>query len=255
MAAAEPLPALVPQFGRAGSAMARTGRRAWLAGECAALFFGLPLVIYLGLIEARVITLLVLLSLVSVGLLAFDKGFSFKRVFQPLRRGDLMRAGLCGAVIAALVFTFTYVGDQIRLWESFSSWEQRGPRRGDELFLGFPRGAPQIWLVVMCLYPVFSALPQEILGRTFFFHRYKELFPTTGSMIWASATAFCFIHIVFNNWIAITFTLVGGYLFSRTYAKTGSLTAVWLEHSLYGCIIFTSGLGWFFYFTGQTQGG
>jgi hypothetical protein len=42
-------------------------------------------------------------------------------------------------------------------------------------------------------------------------------------------------------------TNMGGVLFSKTWEDTGSLFLVSLEHALYGCWIFTLGLGEWFY--------
>ena len=39
----------------------------------------------------------------------------------------------------------------------------------------------------------------------------------------------------------------GGLFFADTYAKTRSLAAVYFEHALYGCYLFTIGLGFYFY--------
>ncbi|GBR19081.1 hypothetical protein AA3271_0383 [Gluconobacter japonicus NBRC 3271] len=66
----------------------------------------------------------------------------------------------------------------------------------------------------------------------------------------ASAVAFGFAHILFLNWIAVGMTLIGGVLFASDYSRHRSLTLTCFEHSLYGCLIFTVGLGRFFY-TGE----
>jgi membrane protease YdiL (CAAX protease family) len=63
----------------------------------------------------------------------------------------------------------------------------------------------------------------------------------------ASAFAFGYAHIIFLNWIAVAMTTFGGFLFARDYTRHRSLSLVCLEHALYGCLIFTVGLGRFFY--------
>jgi len=100
---------------------------------------------------------------------------------------------------------------------------------------------------VMVLYPVLSVYPQAIIYRAFFFARYRPLFPNTALLIAMSAVAFSFAHIIFRNPIALTFTLVGGALFAWRYAETGSLFSSSVEHALYGCWMFTIGLGQYFY--------
>jgi hypothetical protein len=42
-------------------------------------------------------------------------------------------------------------------------------------------------------------------------------------------------------------SFLGGLLFAKTYRDTGSLRAVFVEHYIYGAVIFTVGLGEFFY--------
>ncbi len=116
-----------------------------------------------------------------------------------------------------------------------------------ESLFGFVRENPGFWLLVMVAYPLFSVIPQEIIFRTFFFARYKPLFPNTGAMILASAFMFGFAHILFQNWVAPLLCVAGGVLFARTYAKHHSLWLVSLEHALYGDFIFTIGLGRYFY--------
>lgn len=128
-----------------------------------------------------------------------------------------------------------------------------------ELWLAFPRERPTIFAAVMVLYPLLSVYPQEVIWRTFFFHRYQPLFesgksPSAGwlagvswPMVLASGLAFGWMHCVFNNWVAVLLTIPGGWLFAFTYARTRSTAAVWLEHAFWGCFAFTIGLGRYFY--------
>ena len=66
-------------------------------------------------------------------------------------------------------------------------------------------------------------------------------------MVIASAVAFGFVHIVFLNPIAVGLSVVGGVLFALTYLRTRSLLMAAIEHGLYGCLIFTVGLGRYFF--------
>jgi membrane protease YdiL (CAAX protease family) len=120
-------------------------------------------------------------------------------------------------------------------------------RFAPDLQWSFVRQNPGFWVVVMLLYPVLSVYPQGLLYRTFFFERYAPLFPGTFSMILVSAVAFAFMHIVFRNWIAVALTFAGGLLFAFRYQQTGSLATSSFEHALYGCWLFTVGLGQYFY--------
>lgn len=116
-----------------------------------------------------------------------------------------------------------------------------------ERLFSLPLQRPFVWVMVMVLYPLLSVIPQEIIFRSFFFRRYAALFQTSGSMIIASALAFGWVHLLLLNWVAVVFSVFGGLIFARTYSKTRSLAAVCFEHALYGCVIFTLGLGYYFY--------
>jgi uncharacterized protein len=116
-----------------------------------------------------------------------------------------------------------------------------------DLFLSLPRERPVFWAVILVLYPLLSVWPQEMLYRSLLFHRYARILPTDGMRIAASAITFGFAHVIFLNWIAIVMTAAGGLLFARDYARHRSLRVTCVEHSLYGCLIFTVGLGRFFY--------
>jgi CAAX protease family protein len=116
-----------------------------------------------------------------------------------------------------------------------------------EAFLSLPRAQPLWWLAIMILYPLLSVWPQEMVYRAFLYHRYAPLFGKKWGYVAASAFAFGYAHMIFLNWIAIAMTAFGGFLFARDYARHRSLALVCLEHALYGCLIFTVGLGRFFY--------
>ncbi|WP_338666671.1 CPBP family intramembrane glutamic endopeptidase [Pseudodesulfovibrio methanolicus] len=119
----------------------------------------------------------------------------------------------------------------------------------DQLF-SFPRTRPLLWAAVMLLYPLLSAFPQEAVYRAFLFRRYAPILQSDHARTWASVLAFSFLHIVFGNWVAVALTLPAGWIFARTYRRTGSLILASVEHAAYGCIVFTVGLGRFFYHPG-----
>lgn len=120
-------------------------------------------------------------------------------------------------------------------------------RFAPQLEWNFVRRQPAFWALVMALYPVLSVYPQGLVYRAFFFARYAPLFPGRWTMIVASAAAFAFMHIIFRNGLAVALTFAGGLLFAARYAETNSLATSSFEHALYGCWLFTIGLGQFFY--------
>lgn len=147
-----------------------------------------------------------------------------KPPWKDMRRRMLPRFALAVAVLSVM----THLLDPTRL-------------------LSLPLNRPEIWVVVMVLYPLVSVVPQEVLFRLFFFERYRLLFGEGRGMILVSGLAFGHAHLLFNNWIAYLLSMIGGVLFSMTYARTKNLSEVWIEHALYGQFIFTIGLGWYFY--------
>jgi uncharacterized protein len=116
-----------------------------------------------------------------------------------------------------------------------------------ELEWSFAKQHPGFWAIVMVAYPVLSVYPQGIIYRAFFFEHYGALFPSRWAMIVASAAAFAFMHLIFRNWLAVGLTFAGGLLFAWRYGETGSLATSSFEHALYGCWLFTVGLGQYFY--------
>lgn len=101
------------------------------------------------------------------------------------------------------------------------------------------------WAFIMVLYPLLSVVPQELVFRVFFFHRYRSLISESWLIVY-SALFFGFMHIVYLNLPAVLLSTVGGYLFTLTWVRTRSLACVALEHTLYGSFIFTVGLGKYF---------
>ncbi len=101
--------------------------------------------------------------------------------------------------------------------------------------------------VLLALYPVISALPQELIFCSFFFERYKIFFGEGKKMVLASAVIFAYAHVLYINPVAPTLSFVGGLIFAMTYLKTKSLALVTIEHGLYGNFLFVIGLGWYFF--------
>jgi len=99
----------------------------------------------------------------------------------------------------------------------------------------------------MVLYPVLSVYPQGIVFRAFISGRHRDLFGPGWAIVTASAVAFAWVHIVFHNKLALILTGLGGVLFGLRYLQTGSLFVSSFEHALYGCSVFTIGIGRSFY--------
>jgi uncharacterized protein len=113
------------------------------------------------------------------------------------------------------------------------------------------RNHRRLWALILVAYPVLSVYPQALIYRAFFFFRYHALFTSPVNLLLVSAIAFAYMHIVFRNWLALGLTVCGGLLFGLRYQQTHSLFISCFEHALYGCWIFTVGLGRSFLYRGR----
>lgn len=197
-------------------------------GELLAIFIGLPLAVRLGLIPGPRLLVLGVVTAGALVALHRDPGFDAASLFSgPLLAGWrslLARAALAAAAIGLLV-----------LWLA----------PGDAL--AAPREHPGLWLAGLALYPLLSAWPQEVLYRAFFFRRYAPLLGEGRRMVAASGVAFAALHLVYPNPVAPLLSLPAGLVLAWRYRRIGALGPVWLEHSLYGLLLFTLGLGRYFY--------
>ncbi|MBI9032167.1 CPBP family intramembrane metalloprotease [bacterium] len=108
------------------------------------------------------------------------------------------------------------------------------------------RERPHLMIIISIFYPLFSAFPQEVIYRSFFFERYKNIF-TTKYLLISNMLAFSFLHIIYNNLPALILTLISSLVFTLNYQKKRSLMLVTIEHSILGLIVFITGMGRYFY--------
>lgn len=192
----------------------------WL--EWGTLYVLVPLALFFNLIPFNKFVLLALITLYALAIV-FAKKPRFESTAFPMPQLAIRMP-----LIVGLIFLFS--------WLAFPAH-----------FLGLPELHPKTWLLILILYPLISALPQEFLYRRFYFWRYETLFPTPALMLGSNILLFAFMHIMYANLVAVTLSLLGGALFAISYRQTGRLLPVWIEHSVYGLAIFTSGLGLYFY--------
>jgi hypothetical protein len=223
--------------GSRGTVAPSPARTAWLIIELALLFIAAPLAMHAAVHQARIPLFVALLPVLGIALaiLLADRTFSLK---AELSRGFGWRTLLSILV----VFGVGALGLWAWLKETHPNW-----------LFEFPRNRPELWLTVMLAYPVVSVATQEIVYRTFFFHRYGALFgERAGVAIALNGVLFGFAHIVVGQPFAVVATILGGCLFAARYNETRSFWAVFLEHTLWGAFIFTIGLGRYF-FTGVSN--
>ncbi|WP_431157552.1 CPBP family intramembrane glutamic endopeptidase [Winogradskyella poriferorum] len=102
---------------------------------------------------------------------------------------------------------------------------------------------PMVWVVILFIYSFFSVYPQELIYRTFFFQRYEAIIKSKKLLVYINAIVFALAHLFFRNTLVIFLTFIGGVIFAYTYTKTESTLLVSIEHAIYGCWLFTVGMG------------
>jgi uncharacterized protein len=203
--------------------------RSLLLFEFLILFFALPLAYRFSLVRIPALPLLWAVTGYALWQLLLDPRFDRTRLWNTAAF-----APRAAAILTVFAVTAALLWFGVHRWAPALEW-------------GLIRGNPIFWSIVMVAYPLLSVYPQGVLFRAFFFDRYAALFPGKWPMILASAAAFSFLHIIFRNSLAVALTFAGGLLFAARYAETGSLFTSCFEHALYGCWLFTVGLGQYFY--------
>jgi CAAX protease family protein len=197
----------------------------WL--EMAGIFLGVPLLLSGDLVPHHKIIAMLAICIVCLVLLLFDKTF------------DRSRFGLNGfRNWCTLSMRFMIIASCLSLYVILAE-------PGN--FLAILRHNPSNWALIMISYPVLSVVPQEIIFRAFFFHRYSSLFTHKRVSILINGALFAFAHILFRNWVAVIGSFVVCLLWAMTYLESRSLLVVSIEHALYGNFVFTLGLGYYFY--------
>lgn len=102
---------------------------------------------------------------------------------------------------------------------------------------------PKLWVFILFVYTFLSVYPQELVYRTFYFKRYGVLFKNDRFLIFLNAIVFALAHLFFRNTLVLALTFLGGILFAVTYQRTKSTLLVSIEHAIYGCWLFTVGMG------------
>jgi membrane protease YdiL (CAAX protease family) len=224
-----------------GHRLPAASRRLFLATEFLLLFIGVPVALFFHLAGSfPPLPLLWVVAAYCLTVLLRDPSFNRSRLWNPAPLRSQLPQLLALFATVALIVTLL-----IRLY-------------APSLLLILPRTQPRVWAFIVIGYPLVSVYPQGLIYRTFFFHRYRPLLENGFSgialeartrsaiLILASAATFALMHILFRNWIALALTFPGGILFALRYCNTRSLAVSSIEHALYGCFLFTIGLGQFF---------
>ncbi|MEZ5978149.1 MAG: CPBP family glutamic-type intramembrane protease [Planctomycetota bacterium] len=143
-------------------------------------------------------------------------------------RVELVRAFATAALLACAVFVLAYAWDESR-------------------FLELPRTNPGRWFVILLAYPWISAGPQEFVYRHFYFRRYRRLFPSDQLFLAVNVALFAWLHLMYDHWLTIALTTIGGAVLTLEYERSKRLWVVWIVHAVLGLSVFTAGLGRYFY--------
>ena len=197
------------------------------AVEFAALYVGAPLAIALFLPVRMMFPALFGLTLVGLFLLWRTGGFDWRSLLRGW--GRVRPRHLAAIALATLA----------------AGWLVLALTRPEALF-GFARRDPRFLLLVWALYPVLSALPQELIFRPLFFHRFGGLFPDARTAVLVNAAVFSLAHLMYWSVIVALMTFAGGLIFARAYLRDG-FPAAWMLHAVAGNVLFAVGMGVYFY--------
>ena len=202
-------------------------RREVLWAEFLGLFVAVPVATALLLPPRAMFAVLFGFTLVGLWLLARTPGFRWRE----LKRGwDEVRwpvvAGFAAATLAVSV---------VVVWLT-----------APEAAFRLVREQPMLLAMIVLFYPALSALPQEVIFRPLFFRRYGALLPT-GALLAVNAAVFSLAHLMYWSAVVAAMTFAGGLVFGWAYRNRGSFPLAVVLHSVSGWVIFTVGLGVFFY--------
>ena len=206
-----------------------SGYRTWRLRAEFALFFGIaPVVVAVALPATAMFPVLFVFTGVGLVLLHLTPGFRWGDLVAGASR---IRWGFVGLFAAATLLV---------------GWAVMQATAPGSLF-ALVRMNPGLMLMIALLYPVVSALPQEVVFRPLFFRRYGPVLPEGPAALVLNAAVFALAHLMFWSWIVAAMTFAGGLVFAWVYRVRGNFPEAVILHSVGGVILFALGLGVFFY--------
>ncbi|MBL4652637.1 MAG: CPBP family intramembrane metalloprotease [Flavobacteriales bacterium] len=198
--------------------------RLYLWGELSLLFVVIPISLSLD-IPLWIKACATLLGIVYILYISKKVGLLSKRIFSKVFSAEAKKSSLISLVLVLVATSsYTYFADASLLFK-------------------VPITKPVLWLGICLFYTLFSAFPQEFIYRVFFYNRYRLLFGTHFVFVLYNSLLFSLAHLMFGNSMVLIITFIGGLLFNYSYSKNQSYLLVSLEHSVYGCWLFTIGMG------------
>lgn len=202
--------------------------RARLLGEFVLFYLCVPVAMALFMPPLALFPVLLTLTAGGLGLLHVTEGFRWNDLIRGIRGIDLR-----------LVLGFAAVTVLIVLGTEMLAFPEGAP--------GLARGNPLLLLSILLLYPLLSALPQEIVFRALFFRRYGPILPGPRAAIVINAACFSLAHLMYWSLIVTILTFLGGIVFAWGYELRRNFPLAVVLHAVAGWILFTGGLGMLFY--------
>ncbi|QFT82012.1 CAAX amino terminal protease self- immunity [Roseovarius sp. THAF27] len=201
--------------------------------ELLSLFILAPVILAVFLPSSAMLPVLLCVTVLGMFLLHRTPGFHWRDLTQGWGKIDWrVVAGFAVATTLACVLVQTlFLPDR---W--FALYQMNG----------------WAWLLVMALYPIVSALPQEVVFRPLFFRRYAPILPASDTALIANAAVFSMAHLLYWNVVVMVMTFIGGLVFAWAYKVRNSFPMAVVLHAVAGNILFTLGTGFLFY-TGSIE--
>ena len=203
-------------------------KKLFLTLEFLILFFMIPVLAAFALPPSFLFPGLLIFTLLGILLLQITPEFQWKSLWDNLMSINWKSLGLFSVICLITLSVLTFGVDL-------------------ENIFYLPISSPRLWIFIMIAYPIVSVVPQELIYRPLFFVRYESILPSGRSLVLLNAICFCLIHLFYWNFVALFLTFVAGIIFSQIYNENRNFLEVVLYHSVGGCIIFTTGLGQYFY--------
>lgn len=198
--------------------------RNFLIFELIALFFIVPVILFLNIFPFIKIGSVLIAVIYVVIISKKNKLLPYKKLFSFSIKTHRKRLLASTFIVLSSSIIFMY------LWHPA------------DLFI-VVKNNPVLWFTILFVYAFLSVLPQEILYRSYFFARYNTLFKNTNYLLIINVIVFSLAHLFLKNGLVLLITFIGGIFFAITYKKSKSLLLTSLEHSIYGNWLFTIGMG------------
>ncbi len=187
-----------------------------------------PVVMAVFLPPSWMFRMLFCVCVVGMILLILTPGFHWKELFYNRKRIDWRFVGICTVLTAILSYGIVMLTHP-------------------EAAFVLPLKRPHVMLMIAALYPLISALPQELIYRALFFRRYAGLLPQGRGALVANALIFSFAHLLYWSWIVLALTFVAGLVFAHCYHTRQNFPQAVALHAIAGVVLFAIGMGVYFY--------